>query len=85
MDHHAERSLSASVRGRQLAQSGDGRSVRQAAGASLRELADACGVSAATLSRWERAKNRPRGRSAARYEAEIVRLVVVLAESGGLS
>lgn len=48
---------------------GDGtaRSVRQAAGASLAEVAAAAGVTKGTVSKWERGLATPRGDAAVRY------------------
>jgi transcriptional regulator with XRE-family HTH domain len=52
---------------RAAAQSGRTRQIRLAAGLSLRELADAVGVGASTLYRWETGDRRPRGDAALRY------------------
>jgi transcriptional regulator with XRE-family HTH domain len=55
------------VQARQLGRSGEGRRLREAAGLSLRELADAIGVEPGTLSRWETGRCRPRQRAALRW------------------
>jgi len=52
---------------RSLALSGAARSVRVAAGLSLREVATAADVSASTVWRWENRQRRPRGNAALRY------------------
>ena len=59
---------------RKFAASGAGRAIREATGLSLHELADAIGVSASTLLRWERGEHRPRGASAIRYADVLHRL-----------
>ena len=47
--------------------SGEGRALRLAADVSLREAADCLGISSASLSRYERGLNRPKGRRAIEY------------------
>lgn len=61
--------ISLLVRGRSLGRSGRGRTIREQAGLSLRELAEIVQVDAATLSRWERGDVRPRQAGAARWLA----------------
>lgn len=56
---------------RRQAASGAARLRRQAAAAGLREVADAIGVSAMALSRWERGVNRP-GPEAAKRWAQVL-------------
>jgi DNA-binding transcriptional regulator YiaG len=57
------------VRVRTLAKSGHGRDIRLAAGLSLADIADAIGVSSATVHRWERGVRKPYGLAAHRYGA----------------
>jgi transcriptional regulator with XRE-family HTH domain len=52
---------------RRLAASGEARRRREAAGISLAELAEHCGVDASSVWRWERGVRRPRGDAALRY------------------
>jgi DNA-binding transcriptional regulator YiaG len=52
---------------RDAASSGKGERLRQAAGLSQGELADAIGVTPACVSRWEAGIRRPRGDAAVRY------------------
>lgn len=59
--------LEALSRVRRLCRSGGARSIRQASGVSLREVADAIGVKANTVQRWEVARRMPRGDHALRY------------------
>jgi transcriptional regulator with XRE-family HTH domain len=55
------------IRGRRNAEL-TGRTLRQAAGLSLADLAQEVPVSIATLSRWENGLARPRRANAARYQ-----------------
>ena len=52
---------------RDAAGSGRGERLRQAAGLSQGELAEAIGVTSACVSRWEAGVRRPRGEAAVRY------------------
>jgi transcriptional regulator with XRE-family HTH domain len=52
------------ARARTLATSGAGLRQRTSAGLSLREVAQAVGVSPSTLWRWERGERAPRGKAA---------------------
>lgn len=52
---------------RRLVTSGEARRLRVAAAVSLREMANAVGVSPSTILRWERAERSPRGEAAVRY------------------
>ncbi|MCU1591669.1 MAG: hypothetical protein JWP11_2925 [Frankiales bacterium] len=52
------------VRVRRLAKSGEAQALRLAAGLSLREVADAVGISHSNLWRWEAGKRAPRGPAA---------------------
>lgn len=52
---------------RQAARSGAARAIREAAGLSVRELAEAVGVSPAAISRYERGLRSPRAGIAERY------------------
>ena len=61
------RDLKRLTRARNFAESGAARSIRLAAGLSLREVASAAGVSVSTLWRWENQERRPRGEAAVRY------------------
>lgn len=63
------------MRARQLAADGEGRRLREAAGLSVRFLADELGIHHTTLLRWE-AGHFPHHRSAAllRWEATLRRL-----------
>jgi transcriptional regulator with XRE-family HTH domain len=51
------------------ARAGSARSLRLAAGLSLREVADDVGVAVSTLWRWENGERRPHGAAAIRYAA----------------
>jgi DNA-binding transcriptional regulator YiaG len=59
---------------RELAASGDARRLRIAARLSQAEIAEACGATASSVSRWESFDRIPRGKAARRYAAIIVRL-----------
>jgi transcriptional regulator with XRE-family HTH domain len=52
---------------REAAKSGRGARLRRAAGLSQGELAGACEVSTASVSRWEAGERIPRGAAAERY------------------
>jgi DNA-binding transcriptional regulator YiaG len=52
------------VEARRLAASGDGKSIREAAGLSLHEVADPIGLSISALFRWEAGQRIPRGERA---------------------
>ena len=60
-------SLACLSQARSLTQSDVGRRRREAAQISLRELADAIGVTPSTLSRWENGTSRPRACAALRW------------------
>jgi len=62
------------ARGRRLAASGEGRSLREAAGLSLSDLAPDIGVDSGTLSRIERGLSTPRAGTAERYAAVLDRI-----------
>jgi DNA-binding transcriptional regulator YiaG len=55
------------VEARQLASSGEARQIRQQAGLSLAEIAEAVGVGRATVYRWETGLRSPHGAPARRY------------------
>jgi transcriptional regulator with XRE-family HTH domain len=55
------------AKARQLARSGAGRMLREAAGLNGHELARAIDVDPSTLWRWEEGSRRPRGEWAIRY------------------
>jgi DNA-binding transcriptional regulator YiaG len=59
--------LQALIRSRVMVRDGRGRAVREQAGLSLRDVAQAVGVDAATLSRWETGRSMPRRAAAARW------------------
>lgn len=63
------------VRARELASSGAARLARQRAGLSLREVGAVVGRDPATILRWERGEQRPRGDAAIRYGAVIRELL----------
>lgn len=71
----AQLDISAVARGRALAHSGAGRSIRLAARISLGELARAIGASQPAISRWERGVCLPSPEYAARYAAELDELL----------
>jgi DNA-binding transcriptional regulator YiaG len=54
---------------RRLAATGEARQIRQRAELSMSEIAAAVGVHEATVSQWERGKQRPRGEAALQYLA----------------
>lgn len=62
------------VRGRALAVSGEGQRIRERANLSQRQSAEAIGVAASTLGRWESGESTPRGSEAERYERFISEL-----------
>ncbi|CAN5514747.1 hypothetical protein BH20ACT21_BH20ACT21_25280 [soil metagenome] len=55
------------VRVRRLVSTGVAREVRQEAGLSLAEMANAVGVHRMTVHKWERGRHRPKGDAALRY------------------
>ena len=55
------------AKARSLASTGAAKSIRVAAGLSLREIAADLNVSPSTVLRWERGERRPRAQAAARY------------------
>lgn len=55
------------VRARRLASTGDAKRLREAAGLSLREVAEAVGVSHTALWRWEAGQRAPRGAAASAW------------------
>jgi DNA-binding transcriptional regulator YiaG len=55
------------IRVRRLAATGAARAMREDAGLSLSELADAAQVHKVTVFRWEHGQRRPRGTAALRY------------------
>jgi DNA-binding transcriptional regulator YiaG len=55
------------VRVRRLAATGAARALREEAGLSLSEIAEAAQVHKVTVFRWEHGQRRPRGPAAARY------------------
>lgn len=58
------------VRARRLAH-GNARRLRLQADVSVREMAEAVGVTPGQLSRWERGLSRPRGKTALRWYAAV--------------
>jgi transcriptional regulator with XRE-family HTH domain len=59
---------------RRLATSGEAKAIREEAGLSIREVADAIDVSPSGLFRWENGKRTPRGEAAVRYAKFLERL-----------
>jgi DNA-binding XRE family transcriptional regulator len=62
------------VEARKAVRSGQAARTRRAAGLSQAELAQAVGVSAPAISRWESGKRQPHGRAAIRY-AQVLRML----------
>ena len=62
------------VKARQLATSGTGRMLREAAQLNGHELARAIGVDASTIWRWENGERKPQGEWAIRYVNFLERL-----------
>lgn len=62
------------VRVRRLASTGAARAIREDAGLSLAELANAAKVHKTTIFRWETGLRRPRGEAAQRYLAVLEEL-----------
>lgn len=67
--------LSQVAHARALARSGAARTIREAAGVSLGELAGALGIAKSTLWRWEAGARSPRGDLAIDYAAALGRLM----------
>lgn len=63
------------AKARRLAASGQGRTIRQAAGVTIRDIAEVIGVDVSTVSRWETGQRQPRGDNAAAYGAVLSRLL----------
>lgn len=59
---------------RTYAATGTGRAIRQAAGLSMSEVAEALGVTESTIWRWEQGKHRPRGEPAREWARLLNRL-----------
>lgn len=57
---------------RQYAATGSGKRIRQAAGLSMAEVAEAVGVAEPTIWRWEEGKARPRGSASAIRWADLL-------------
>jgi transcriptional regulator with XRE-family HTH domain len=55
------------IRVRRMAKTGTARHIREEAGLSLAEIADAAGLHKTTVFRYEHGLRRPRGEAAARY------------------
>lgn len=68
------------VRARQLGATGEGRRLRERAGLSLQDVAEAVGVDAGTVSRWERGQGRPNRRGAVRWAEALATAVAALDE-----
>jgi DNA-binding transcriptional regulator YiaG len=62
------------VEARQLASSGAGRMIREAAGLSLAELGTAIDADASTVFRWESGERTPTGQHAVRYALFLAQL-----------
>lgn len=62
-----------------------GRTIRNAAGLSLQELAEEIGVDPATLARWEVGKAKPRREAALRWAVVLDQLARTLGELGASS
>ncbi len=63
------------TRARILAKTGQAKRIREAAGASLRDIGEAVDASAATVYRWETGITRPGAEHARRWEAVLGQLV----------
>lgn len=68
---------------RSLASTGEGQRLRRAADLSVREVADGVGVTATTLSRWERGTHRPRGPAALRWAGVLSALTTAAEPAAG--
>jgi transcriptional regulator with XRE-family HTH domain len=66
--------LHAITSARRLALSGEARAIREAAGLSLREVADVLGVTPSCVLRWETGERVPRGENAEHYAQLLTRL-----------
>lgn len=66
------------AKARELAASGEARTVRLRSKTSLIEIAEVCGVDTGTVWKWEMGKRRPRGEAAIRY----VGVLEMLAKTG---
>lgn len=64
---------------REAARSGEACRIRQEAGISRSELADACGVTESTIQRWETGQSRPSGPRAVAYARMLAELRSALA------
>lgn len=65
--HRYRMDLTSLTRVRGLCRSGAARAIRQSAGLSLSEVAEAVGVQPTTIQRWEVGQRSPRGEAAIRY------------------
>jgi len=61
--------------GREMARNGVAKMAREAAGLSLREMAEPLGTSPSTILRWERAERRPTGQKGAAYGRQVKFLI----------
>lgn len=68
---------------RRLATSGEGKTAREAAGLSLREVADVIGVSVSGLFRWENGDRRPRGEPAVAWAEFLEQLATISPRRAG--
>lgn len=66
---------------RRYASTGTGKSIRQANGLSMAEIAEAVGVAEPTIWRWEEGKSRPRGNAAAIRWADLLQQLSTVAKT----
>jgi len=68
------RTLNLLIEVRDAARTGRAKDLRRQSGLAQAELGDFCGVSAATISRWENGSRVPRGEAALRYARALLQL-----------
>ena len=74
VDHVNAKQTLKLVRARRLAATGEGKTIREAAGLSLREVAATVDLSASALFRWENGERVPRGERAVAWAEFLDRL-----------
>jgi transcriptional regulator with XRE-family HTH domain len=84
LDHMDTKRILRLAAARRHAATGTGRTIRQRANVSMREVAEAIGSSEPTLSRWETGQRQPHGEVAVRW-AELLAELAALREEATAS